>query len=780
MQSIIDEEQAAIDHYERTGDATHLSRVESRISRIFDGKSKDISLSDAYVGMAAAVDKRGRLFETDFKSRSKFARISELKRNDIGTCLNQSFHVSEALKRHLDDDDDESEGDVEDLEAWDELDNAVPTIVKTGKKSMQTLLKAHQVEGVDFVDDRLQKGQGALLAFSMGLGKTLTVLATLEREAARTLTVPHVVVISPSSVIFGWSREHGTYSELLSYPCEEPVLSTQDFRERFPTWVGAGGLLIMSFDMLVRISESRKARSMYKKLLQLAGILVVDEMHKVKNLENKRARVVDAFETTKRIGLTGTPLANSPNDFFNIVRLVDKTIMQSMTVAEFNRHFKMPIERSQYFDATEDEKARGREQTAVLRTLFQPVALHKSSLVLKKVLPPKTEYMVIYEIDDETRKRIDDQTSNASYLQAQPIVDREVRDIKVNQALTILDMLDESDAAIVFSTHPSTLHALSNKLGDRCEIIEGCTSARERIRIIESFQAREFDVLCVTTSAGACGINCQVANKVIILDPRENPTDDTQAVHRAWRLGQEQPVTVYRFGAERTVEVRVLRRGVLKSIMGNNLLTKEVVNTQFTRADAKGDAASASIMLEPVAKCADKFIRNMQGITGWTLYDSFFKDAEDDITDEAIARNNYYKTLNSDKRTILDRHGAEHVIKKSQVIFSYDADDDVDVLEPPIPIVECTAARTTVDLCVERQEDVQFQVSFKNVDESTSEWTEPCAPFSPSRIAKKRRADCGKQFVCRSRVIYKKSVIGPWSQTSAPFLVRPSTTNPAE
>ena len=54
------------------------------------------------------------------------------------------------------------------------------------------------------------------------------------------------------------------------------------------------------------------------------------------------------------------------------------------------------------------------------------------------------------------------------------------------------------------------------------------------------------------------GLNLTAANYVILLDPWWNPAVENQAADRVHRIGQKNPVTVYRLIAQDTVEERVL------------------------------------------------------------------------------------------------------------------------------------------------------------------------------------------------------------------------------
>ena len=97
-------------------------------------------------------------------------------------------------------------------------------------------------------------------------------------------------------------------------------------------------------------------------------------------------------------------------------------------------------------------------------------------------------------------------------------------------------------------------------------------TARERCESVRDFASGVASVMLVTYGSGGTGINCQRANVVLLLDLRENPADEAQAVGRAWRTGQTRSVTVLRLAAQRTLEMRILRRSAMKTAMARVML----------------------------------------------------------------------------------------------------------------------------------------------------------------------------------------------------------------
>jgi SNF2 family DNA or RNA helicase len=74
-------------------------------------------------------------------------------------------------------------------------------------------------------------------------------------------------------------------------------------------------------------------------------------------------------------------------------------------------------------------------------------------------------------------------------------------------------------------------------------------------------------VFLISLKAGGRGLNLTAADTVIHYDPWWNPAAENQATDRAYRIGQDKPVFVYKLIAAGTVEERILelqgRKGML-------------------------------------------------------------------------------------------------------------------------------------------------------------------------------------------------------------------------
>ena len=65
-------------------------------------------------------------------------------------------------------------------------------------------------------------------------------------------------------------------------------------------------------------------------------------------------------------------------------------------------------------------------------------------------------------------------------------------------------------------------------------------------------------MLLLSLTAGSVGLNLTSAQRVYLLDPHFNPSQEDQAIDRIHRLGQEREVVAYRFILRGTVEQRML------------------------------------------------------------------------------------------------------------------------------------------------------------------------------------------------------------------------------
>ncbi len=83
--------------------------------------------------------------------------------------------------------------------------------------------------------------------------------------------------------------------------------------------------------------------------------------------------------------------------------------------------------------------------------------------------------------------------------------------------------------------------------------------------LVQEFQTRDnIPIFLLTTQVGGLGLTLTAADRVIIVDPAWNPSVDNQSVDRAYRIGQQKDVVVYRLITCGTVEEKIYKKQVFK------------------------------------------------------------------------------------------------------------------------------------------------------------------------------------------------------------------------
>ena len=127
---------------------------------------------------------------------------------------------------------------------------------------------------------------------------------------------------------------------------------------------------------------------------------------------------------------------------------------------------------------------------------------------------------------------------------------------------------------LVFSSFVKHLELLREGLeikGWKYGMLTGQT--REREKEIKRFQENEaVRIFLVSLKAGGVGLNLVEADYVFIVDPWWNPASELQAINRSHRIGQEKHVFVYRFITENSIEQKIQKLQIKKSLLAEKFV----------------------------------------------------------------------------------------------------------------------------------------------------------------------------------------------------------------
>ncbi|BFZ59410.1 hypothetical protein YB2330_000419 [Saitoella coloradoensis] len=152
----------------------------------------------------------------------------------------------------------------------------------------------------------------------------------------------------------------------------------------------------------------------------------------------------------------------------------------------------------------------------------------------------------------------------------------------------LIELRDSQDdvplKGIVFSQWTGALDMVEQPIRDQIGLgvarLDGSMKPADRRTAIQDFRLNsECQILLISLKAGGVGLNLTSAThaiKVFILEPCFNPASESQAIDRAYRIGQEQPVTVTHYIMKDSVEEAMLELQKKKTKMASELLSHKL------------------------------------------------------------------------------------------------------------------------------------------------------------------------------------------------------------
>ncbi|KAK0737051.1 hypothetical protein B0T21DRAFT_383112 [Apiosordaria backusii] len=156
-------------------------------------------------------------------------------------------------------------------------------------------------------------------------------------------------------------------------------------------------------------------------------------------------------------------------------------------------------------------------------------------------------------------------------------------DAHSNKIIALMFLLEEfrklGDKALIFTQSIPAMdfvESIFSRRKIRYQRLDGRTPINTRQASIKRFNSDDAaDVYLISTKAGGVGLNIYGANRVVILDFKYTPTDEQQAIGRAYRLGQTKPVYVYWLMVGGTFETTIHKSAVFKTQLASRLVDKK-------------------------------------------------------------------------------------------------------------------------------------------------------------------------------------------------------------
>ena len=452
-------------------------------------------------------------------------------------------------------------------------------------KTINADLRSYQKEGFLWMARLASWGAGALLADDMGLGKTLQAITLM---LSRAQEGPQLVVV-PTSVVMNWHDELARFAPSL---CVKILNVAADNRNTVIGEAKAFDIVITTYGLLSNEETLLTSRTW--------TTIVLDEAHTIKNRETKMSQSAMKLKADFRLLLTGTPLQNHVSEMWNLMQFANPGLLGAFP--DFTSRFLLPIERDH-----------DKESQRQLKRIITPFILRRTKSEVLNELPEKTEITLKVDLspdewafyDNIRQKALAEMEDNtATAMQALAEITRlrqaacnvrlvesslNIASSKLESFMQLVDELHTNHhRALVFSQFTSHLALVRERLdreGVSYLYLDGSTTAKERLRLVEQFQHGDMPLFLISLKAGGLGLNLTAADYVVHLDPWWNPAIEDQASDRAYRIGQHKPVTVYRLIATGTIEEKIITLHQTKKNMADALLEGGNISASMSREE---------------------------------------------------------------------------------------------------------------------------------------------------------------------------------------------------
>ncbi|MCU1732769.1 MULTISPECIES: DEAD/DEAH box helicase [unclassified Pseudomonas] len=449
-------------------------------------------------------------------------------------------------------------------------------------EGLNATLRPYQLEGLSWLQTLRSLDIGGLLGDDMGLGKTLQTLSHVltEKNAGR-LQSPALAVM-PTSLIPNWLDEAERFTPQLRVIALHGPGRTKHFAN-----LKDYDLVLSTYALLPRDLEHFTPIDWH--------LVILDEAQNIKNATSKAAQAARELKATQRLCLTGTPMENNLGELWSIFHFLMPGWLGDSK--RFARDYRTPI-----------EKHGDGERMSHLAGRIRPFLLRRTKEQVAKELPAKSEIIHWVDLSDaqrdtyetvrvamDSKVRAEITRSGAARSQI-VILDAllKLRQVCCDLRLvananvkgpqsdkgklgSLMDMLDEllneGRRILLFSQFTSMLTLIEEELQKRkvsYSLLTGDT--KDRRTPVQQFQSGETPVFLISLKAGGTGLNLTAADTVIHYDPWWNPATENQATDRAYRIGQDKPVFVYKLITRGTVEEKIQKLQKDKAALAAGLL----------------------------------------------------------------------------------------------------------------------------------------------------------------------------------------------------------------
>lgn len=462
----------------------------------------------------------------------------------------------------------------------------------------------HQIEGVEYGlnYDRWFLGD------EQGLGKTKQVI---DIAVARKIQYGYkhcLIVCGVNTLKWNWVNEIHTHSNEQAFILGQrlkggkiKIGSTNDKIADLSAILQAPDVLPYFIITNVESFRDKQIAELIKKLCDkgIINMCAADEMHKMKNPQSQQTKGFLKCLPKCRIGMTGTPLMNSPMDLYVILKWLG---YESHAFTSFKMHYCVMGGYGGYeiVGYKNMDQLTAQVKEIMLRRLKSDVLDLPEKVYVEDIVEMSSKQASLYkEVDAGIRSSLAngeiDLTNPLSTLirlrqctgYTGIISDTIFESAKLDRVEELVEnCVSNNEKVIIFSNWTQMTDVIVKRLdkfGVAC--ITGATKDEERQFLVNTFQmsnicTKPCNVLVGTIGAMGTGLTLTAATTVIFVDEPWNKALFDQAVDRAHRIGQKNNITIYSIMCKDTIDERIHSLIYKKGAMSDAIVDGKVIGNK--------------------------------------------------------------------------------------------------------------------------------------------------------------------------------------------------------
>ncbi|XP_030628261.1 lymphoid-specific helicase [Chanos chanos] len=263
--------------------------------------------------------------------------------------------------------------------------NGQPVPAQQPKHFTGGIMRWYQVEGIEWLRMLWENGINGILADEMGLGKTIQCIAHIAMMIEKKVLGPFLVV-GPLSTLPNW------ISEFKRFTPEVSVMLYHGPQKERASLLKKTNKTQGSLNMYPVVVTSFEIAMIDRKLLQRFQwkYMILDEGHRIKNLNCRLVRELKMLPTDNKLLLTGTPLQNNLSELWSLLNFLLPDVFDDL------KSFESWFDISTITSDAENIVANEREKNILhmLHQILTPFLLRRLKSDVTLEVPPKKEIVV--------------------------------------------------------------------------------------------------------------------------------------------------------------------------------------------------------------------------------------------------------------------------------------------------------------------------------------------------------------------------------------------------